>query len=91
MIEEKLSFSRFVESSFFSCELGARKPDPIAYESVIKQLEIAPERILFVDDRPENSAGAERAGMLSLHFTDVPGLRAELTRRDILRTDSQAN
>ncbi len=91
MIDQKLGFSRFVESSFFSCDLGCRKPDAASYEAVIASIDVAPEQILFVDDRPENCAGAERAGMRALHFTDVPALRAELTRREILRAGASAN
>lgn len=90
MIDEKLGFSRFVESSFFSCDLGCRKPDASIYEAVLRDVDVAANEILFVDDRPENCVGAERAGMQALHFTDVPGLRAELTRKAILRTDASA-
>ena len=91
MIDEKLGFSRFVESSFFSCDLGCRKPDLTIYEAVLGAVDSNPEQILFVDDRPENCVGAERAGMSALHFTDVPGLRAELTRRQILHIGAQAS
>lgn len=90
MIDEKLGFSRFVESSFFSCDLGTRKPDVGIYEAVLRDVGVAAEEILFVDDRPENCAGAERVGMQALHFSDIPGLRAELTRNAVLRADASA-
>ena len=91
MIDEKLAFSRFFESIFVSCDLGCRKPDRAPYEAVIEALALEPHEILFVDDRPENCTGAERVGMQSLHFADVPGLRAELTRRGVLRSDLTAS
>ena len=90
MIDEKLGYSQFLESSFVSCDLGVRKPDPEAFEAVVQQLDVPSDSILFIDDRPENCAGAERLGLTALHYTDAHDLRAELTRRSILRTGEQA-
>lgn len=86
MIDEKLGYSAWLESSFYSCDLGHRKPDQEAYGLVLEQLDVAAEQVLFIDDRPENCVGAERAGMGALHFTDAHDLRAELTRRSILNS-----
>jgi glucose-1-phosphatase len=48
---------------FFSHQIGAMKPDPTAYRSVISAWNVSPAQILFIDDRPENVAGATQAGM----------------------------
>lgn len=91
MIDDKLAFTQYFESKFISCELGVRKPDLEAYMAVLERINVPAESILFIDDRPENCTGAERVGMRALHFTDAHDLRAELTRRSILRTGEQAS
>jgi putative hydrolase of the HAD superfamily len=60
-LERYAFFSRF-RRVFSSHELRGRKPEPEVFAAVAKQAGIAPERLLFVDDREENVAGALRAG-----------------------------
>jgi HAD superfamily hydrolase (TIGR01509 family) len=48
---------------FVSHELGARKPEPEAFLKVADAIGVAPERVLFFDDLPENIEGARQAGM----------------------------
>lgn len=65
-----------------SCYLGLRKPGAAIYKRAIDIVGRPPERILFIDDRPENVAGAEAAGLVSICFKDESSLRdrlAELT------------
>ncbi|MDE0802373.1 MAG: transcription antitermination factor NusB [Acidimicrobiales bacterium] len=45
-----------------SSRIEMAKPDVAAFEHVATMLERAPERLLFIDDRPENVAGAVEAG-----------------------------
>lgn len=61
-----------------SCEIGRCKPDPEIYRVCVERLGVPAELTLFVDDRPENLAGAESIGLRTLHFTgdgSVPALR----------------
>ena len=51
------------EEIFVSSSIGMRKPDRAAFEWVAAAMDTAPERILFLDDNPENIAGARRAGL----------------------------
>jgi putative hydrolase of the HAD superfamily len=46
-----------------SCSEEVAKPDPRVYLLAADRLGVLPEACLFVDDRDENLAGAERAGM----------------------------
>lgn len=71
---------KYFDIALTSCYLGLRKPDLAMYERAIDIVGGPPERILFIDDRPENVAGAAAAGMLALHFTGADALRRELTR-----------
>ena len=44
------------------------KPDPRAYSTCIEQLQVAPDRCLFVDDQMRNIEGAKAVGCQVLHF-----------------------
>ncbi len=48
-------------------ELGVRKPAAEAYLAAAKVLDVAPERIVFLDDTPECVEGARLVGMVGLH------------------------
>ncbi|MGO1315520.1 MAG: HAD-IA family hydrolase [Cellulomonadaceae bacterium] len=61
------------------------KPDPAIFALACQRFGVAAERAVFVDDRPENVAGAERVGMSGIVFTDAGALRAELVSRGVLR------
>lgn len=70
----------YFDVALTSCYLGLRKPDLAIYQRAIDIVGGPPERILFIDDRPENVAGAQAAGLVALHFTDADALRDELRR-----------
>lgn len=54
------------------------KPDPAIYRLAIERSGLPAERLVFIDDRAENLAAAEAAGMRGIHFTDADALRAAL-------------
>lgn len=70
------------DKHFFSCEIGAVKPEPEIYQHVVNSLQVAPDTALLIDDNPENIASATKFGMRALHFESfhalVPKLAAEL-------------
>lgn len=61
-----------------SCYVGLRKPDAAMYQRAIDIVGRPPERILFIDDRPENVAGARKAGIVALQFAGEAALRKQL-------------
>jgi putative hydrolase of the HAD superfamily len=61
-----------------SCYLGLRKPDPAIYRRALDILGRPAERILFIDDRAENVAGANAAGMSAIQFQGANALRQDL-------------
>lgn len=48
--------------SVLSCRIGAMKPDPVIYAAAERDAGVAPEQILFLDDKPENVEAARRRG-----------------------------
>jgi FMN phosphatase YigB (HAD superfamily) len=84
-IEERLELSRYVRWTFVSCLTGLRKPDPAAYEHAALELGLAPEALLFIDDRARNCEAARSIGMGAIHFRgDVPALERELAALGLL-------
>lgn len=70
--------------SLSSCYLGLRKPEPAIYRRALDILGVPPERILFVDDRQENAAGAAAEGMKTIVFRGESALRSELQSLGVL-------
>jgi putative hydrolase of the HAD superfamily len=52
-----------LERIFLSHDLGSRKPESACYRAVLDYLGLPAGAVAFVDDRPENTAAAERLGM----------------------------
>lgn len=64
------TFLDLFEISFFSAEAGMRKPEPEFFRLILDALQIKPEETLFVDDFPENIAGAQQLGIQTVWYTD---------------------
>jgi putative hydrolase of the HAD superfamily len=63
---------------FCSHQLGARKPSPDVFRKVANAIAVAPSRLAFFDDLPENVDGARQAGLVGFHITSVADLRRAL-------------
>jgi HAD superfamily hydrolase (TIGR01509 family) len=67
-----------------SWQIKRQKPDPVAFERLCAELQRPPEELLFVDDSPENVAGARSAGLAAVVFTSEHALVADLERHGVL-------
>ncbi len=71
-----------------SFELGLTKPRPAIYRELLRRCSLDPGTCVFLDDMPRNIAGAERAGLRGIVFTDAASARAELSKLGVeLRGD----
>ncbi len=61
-----------------SYAIGLRKPDPQAYRVLVEMVGLPAERIVFIDDFPENVTAADDAGLRGILFTGEAQLRREL-------------
>ncbi|WP_375414226.1 HAD-IA family hydrolase [uncultured Bradyrhizobium sp.] len=52
---------------FLSSTIGVRKPDPDAYDRVVKEIGVPASRIVFFDDLAENIEGARARGLAVVH------------------------
>ena len=83
-IESRLKISRWVPWTFVSWHLGVRKPDAAIFEHAASHLQVAPERLIFVDDRESNCEGARAVGLDAIRFESAAQLRTALTARGVL-------
>ncbi len=81
---EKFGLRSYLNVTLSSCYLGVRKPDKAIYQMALDILGRPPERILFIDDRMENVAGAVNAGMKAIQFHGEQELRRELVSLGVL-------
>ncbi|MDR1864720.1 MAG: HAD family phosphatase [Bacteroidales bacterium] len=56
------------DRTFYSHEIGYRKPDRKSFEHVLQTEGLKPAETLFIDDLEHNVAGARRAGIQAYHF-----------------------
>ena len=75
---DQCDWSRHFDHRYYSCRLGAAKPDPRAFQLVLSDLGAQPDRVLFIDDRPENTRTARDLGIHTITFTSADALDQEL-------------
>lgn len=79
----RFDFLELLDDVVVSGTEGIAKPDPRAFDIVAARSGLPLERLVFVDDRPDNVAAAAEAGMEAILFTDADALRAELRGRGL--------
>ena len=67
-------FSHFV----LSYKVGSRKPEKGIYEYLLQQAGLAPEQILFIDDKMPFVAAAREHGIQAWQFTSSEALKQQL-------------
>ena len=48
---DRSPWSQHFDHRYYSCRLGAAKPDPRAFQLVLSDLGVPPDEVLFIDDR----------------------------------------
>lgn len=82
-------FAEF-DRAFVSARLRVAKPDPAIYAAVEEGTGVAPERLLFTDDKPANIAAAEARGWQGHLFTGPEGWAARLVAEGLLTEEEAA-
>jgi len=80
----KFDLRRYFKIALSSCYVGLRKPEPAMYRRALDILGSPPPRVLFIDDREENVAGAAAAGMKAIRFTGEVELWKELEKLGVV-------
>jgi 2-haloacid dehalogenase len=78
------------DRAFVSGHLALAKPDAAIYEVVERDSGMAPETLLFADDRPENIEAAQARGWRTHLFDGPEGLAARLVAEGLLTPEDAA-
>lgn len=81
---DTLETYRFFPKAFCSYQTGFLKPEPEAYQNVIRYYGVPPEEILFIDDNPKNIEGAQRQGMRGIVCIHTDQLEDALIKEGVL-------
>jgi putative hydrolase of the HAD superfamily len=81
---QKYGIADYLDIQLCSAYVGLRKPEPYIYRRAIDILGVPGERVLFIDDRANNTAAAAAAGMHAIQFLGEEQLRSDLTELGIL-------
>ncbi len=68
---------------FPSHQVGARKPEAIIYEKVLKRIGCLPEEAVFIDDVPKFVRAARNVGMQAIRFRNNDQLVRDLKRMKV--------
>jgi putative hydrolase of the HAD superfamily len=79
----KLDWLRDFYHCTWSYALRIAKPELAIYKAAAAGLATPPERILFIDDKPENIAAAEEAGMQAIQYSDHASFEREMETRGL--------
>ena len=61
-------FPELFEHTYYSHEIGLRKPHPDAFNFVVERAGLNPKETLFIDDLAVNVEGAREAGLMAYHL-----------------------
>jgi putative hydrolase of the HAD superfamily len=77
-MREVLGYDALFDTSCYSWELRARKPDSTFFVEAARRIGAEPETILFIDDSESNVAGARKSGFAAEQWTLADGHRSLL-------------
>ena len=75
-MSEVFGYADVFDGEFYSCRLGAMKPDPNYFHSILEALPIPAERLLFIDDRERNVTAAQSVGINGVEYELEEGVEA---------------
>jgi putative hydrolase of the HAD superfamily len=72
-MSEALGYADLFDQEFYSCRIGLMKPDAEYFGTVLREIELPPGNVLFLDDHQANVDSAQRVGLHAAVFTAEAG------------------
>jgi putative hydrolase of the HAD superfamily len=66
------------DAAVFSCAEGTRKPEQRIYEIALERLNVKAREAIFIDDRVDFIAGAQKLGIQTILFKDLEQVKRDL-------------
>ncbi len=76
--KKSFDFLKLFDKLYFSSDTGLVKPDPRAYELVLRENNLKPEEVVFFDDGARNVEAAKALGIESYVFEGSAQVREKL-------------
>jgi glucose-1-phosphatase len=83
MLEKAYPVFQYFYGYILSYRVRAMKPEPAFYAAALEMAECLPQECVFIDDLPENVAGAKLTGFDGIVFQSFPQLKEELRLRGV--------
>lgn len=64
----KAKLNNLFKKIYIAKELGLSKNDPEAFKALVKDINLEPENILYIDDNQENTDAASQAGLQTIVY-----------------------
>ena len=83
IMQDERGYGGWFDQTFYSCDLGLAKPDPVYFRAILGALRVPAPAVLFIDDNEDNVAGALSVGLRAEYYdlsAGVPALE-DLLRR----------
>lgn len=77
---KEFAILRHFDRLFPSHKVGARKPDALIYQKVLRAIKYKPEETVFIDDVPKFVRGARKVGMHAIRFRSNEQLVSDLKK-----------
>ncbi|MBP9865227.1 MAG: HAD family phosphatase [Candidatus Omnitrophica bacterium] len=77
---KEFAILRHFDRLFPSHKVGARKPDALIYQKVLRAIKYKPEETVFIDDVPKFVRGAQKVGMHAIRFRSNEQLVRDLKK-----------
>ena len=74
-------FEQLFEKTYYSCNMGMRKPNADIFDFVVKENHLNIAETLFIDDSPQHVEGARNYGLTALHLHTGTNLGQLVTPR----------
>jgi glucose-1-phosphatase len=80
ILEQEWQVADAFDELIISAEVGLAKPDPRIYQHALQRLHVRPDETVFIDDFPENVAGALAEGLHAIQFRNPDQMRTDLAQ-----------
>ncbi|MFO1153300.1 MAG: HAD family phosphatase [Rhodospirillales bacterium] len=78
LVVARYDFFQLFKGIVVSGALGVVKPDPAIFRAFVETYRLTAGDCLFIDDSPQNVAGARAFGMAAVHYTSAADLARQL-------------
>ena len=74
LVSEHKTLHPYFEQTYFSSDIGMRKPNSDIFEFVLNENKLDPEKTLFIDDTEQHILGAQQLGIHTYHLQKNEGI-----------------